>query len=526
MRLVDDPEASVRGAAALAVVRMCGDRLRRRPGTAGIAPVDVGAVAAELVRRLGAEPSPGVRWRHCYAIAHLGEPAAAPALRAAVESMTPTTHPDERWVRLFALRGLGALPASPSNRAVLLRALRDADPALAAEAAVALASPDRQLDDVRRRQPAPPYDDAEVAAALSDVAATPGDHRVRSSAARELWRYADGPGRADVERTLDSLARTAEPALRAVALESLARIAGPRDDAPWTTAAENADWRVRQAAARAVAWRPTDAGLDRLRRLAADADVRVRTAVLESLAAFAARDDARALVATLARERDPALRETLATTARSFPAAPTVEMLRDALADSPGPEFADARRSLAETARALGASAPAEAPAPAGPMTLLDEHVPPELLATRPVLALATTRGEVEITLLPEVAPVHCFSLLQLVARGDYDGREFHRVVTNFVVQGGDARGDGFGASAWHGGHLRDEINPLEFLAGVVGMPKSAEPDSGGDQLFVVTVPTPHLDGRYTAFAKVTNGMDVIERIEVGDRILSARQTR
>jgi cyclophilin family peptidyl-prolyl cis-trans isomerase len=91
-------------------------------------------------------------------------------------------------------------------------------------------------------------------------------------------------------------------------------------------------------------------------------------------------------------------------------------------------------------------------------------------------------------------------------------------VVSGFVVQGGDPRGSGWGDG---GISLRDEINPLSFDRGTVGMPKAGK-DTGGCQLFITHVPTPHLDGRYTVFGKVVSGMDAVDRLEPGDRIRRA----
>jgi cyclophilin family peptidyl-prolyl cis-trans isomerase len=108
------------------------------------------------------------------------------------------------------------------------------------------------------------------------------------------------------------------------------------------------------------------------------------------------------------------------------------------------------------------------------------------------------------------------------VREGFYDGTIWHRVVPNFVVQGGDPRGDGWGNG---GVTLRDEINPLPFGRGAVGMPKAGK-DTGGCQLFITHVMTPHLEGTYTVFGQVVAGMDVVDRIEVGDRIVRATLRR
>ena len=109
-------------------------------------------------------------------------------------------------------------------------------------------------------------------------------------------------------------------------------------------------------------------------------------------------------------------------------------------------------------------------------------------------------------------------SFVKLVRDGFYDGLIWHRVVSNFVIQGGDPRGDGWGGAGYT---LRDEINTERYVRGTVGMPKAGK-DTGGGQIFITHVPTPHLDGNYTIFGRVVSGMDVVDRIEVGDRIVRA----
>jgi cyclophilin family peptidyl-prolyl cis-trans isomerase len=128
---------------------------------------------------------------------------------------------------------------------------------------------------------------------------------------------------------------------------------------------------------------------------------------------------------------------------------------------------------------------------------------------------LVTPKGEIEIVATASAAPIHVASFLRLVEKGFYDGLEWHRVVSNFVVQGGDPRGDGWGGAGYT---LRDEIGPMEFLRGAVGMPKSGK-DTGSCQIFITQVPTPHLEGNYTVFGYVVSGMDVVDRLDLGDRI-------
>jgi cyclophilin family peptidyl-prolyl cis-trans isomerase len=89
------------------------------------------------------------------------------------------------------------------------------------------------------------------------------------------------------------------------------------------------------------------------------------------------------------------------------------------------------------------------------------------------------------------------------------------------VIQGGDPRGDGNGGTDWRGGSLRQEFNQRKFLRGSLGMPRNDYEHSGGCQIFVTHRPTPHLDGRYTLFGQCVRGLDVLDLIEPGDRIVS-----
>ena len=140
-----------------------------------------------------------------------------------------------------------------------------------------------------------------------------------------------------------------------------------------------------------------------------------------------------------------------------------------------------------------------------------------------PMVELTTSRGSMVFELFPAEAPVHVHNFITLVERGAYDGLTFHRVVPDFVIQGGDYRGDGNGAKPWEGEALRAEFTPRKYTRGSLGMPRNEDPDSGGSQFFVTHVPTPHLDGRYTIFGELRTGGEVLDQLEVGDRILSAR---
>jgi len=129
---------------------------------------------------------------------------------------------------------------------------------------------------------------------------------------------------------------------------------------------------------------------------------------------------------------------------------------------------------------------------------------------------IKTTRGDIVIQLLINNAPGSAANFIRLVKQGFYKKSVFHRVVPNFVIQDGCPRGDGWGGPAFT---IGSELGPLYYEEGSVGM-ASAGKDTEGSQWFITHSPTPHLDGRYTIFAKVVAGMDIVHQIEVGDRVL------
>jgi cyclophilin family peptidyl-prolyl cis-trans isomerase/HEAT repeat protein len=136
----------------------------------------------------------------------------------------------------------------------------------------------------------------------------------------------------------------------------------------------------------------------------------------------------------------------------------------------------------------------------------------------RNVRAVVTTNtGSFIIELLPEAAPLTVDNFVQLAQRGYFRNVTFHRVVPNFVIQGGDPRGDGNGGPGYA---IRCEINQLLYDRAAVGMALSGK-DTGGSQWFVTHAPQPHLDGGYTIFGRVVAGMDVVDRIVRGDVIES-----
>ncbi len=130
---------------------------------------------------------------------------------------------------------------------------------------------------------------------------------------------------------------------------------------------------------------------------------------------------------------------------------------------------------------------------------------------------VVTNKGRFIIELLPDDAPLNVDNFIKLARSGYFRGITFHRVVANFVVQGGDPRGDGNGGPGYS---VRCEINEVPYERGAVGMALSGK-DTGGSQWFVTHSPQPHLDGGYTVFGSVISGMEVVDEIVRGDVIRS-----
>jgi cyclophilin family peptidyl-prolyl cis-trans isomerase len=137
--------------------------------------------------------------------------------------------------------------------------------------------------------------------------------------------------------------------------------------------------------------------------------------------------------------------------------------------------------------------------------------------------------GEITLEFWPDVAPNHVKNFLDLAKQGFYDGQRVHRVEPKFVVQFGDPQSktlpvnDPRVGSGGSGKKLKAEFNQRPFQRGVLGMARTSDPDSASSQVYLMLGDAPHLNGQYTAFGKVTKGMDVVDRIKVGDRIKSIK---
>ena len=136
---------------------------------------------------------------------------------------------------------------------------------------------------------------------------------------------------------------------------------------------------------------------------------------------------------------------------------------------------------------------------------------------TNPVVTITMTTGDVmKAELYPEIAPNTVNNFISLVQKGFYDGLIFHRVISGFMIQGGDPQGTGMGGPGYS---IKGEFamngvrNDLKHTRGVLSMARSMMPNSAGSQFFIMHANAPHLDGQYAAFGKVVEGLDVVDKI-------------
>ena len=155
-------------------------------------------------------------------------------------------------------------------------------------------------------------------------------------------------------------------------------------------------------------------------------------------------------------------------------------------------------------------------------MTYMESKNPPDdasatadAMKERPMLYMDIPGGRVTIELLPDVAPRHVARITELAAQGFYDGVAFHRVVEDFVAQGGDPTGTGRGGS---GQHIPAEFSQTEkHVRGAVSMARTADPNSADSQFFIVLADSFFLDGQYTIWGRVTEGMEHVDALKRGE---------
>jgi cyclophilin family peptidyl-prolyl cis-trans isomerase/HEAT repeat protein len=417
------------------------------------------------------------------------------------------TGDDDAQVRINALRTLGTFRDSSLAPTVLDR-LADSDPGVRVQAIEALADLGGSIaaEALRSHIEQPPFalqraalvgyarlaKEASLDAIAEWLADT--DWNRRAAGAEALGHIT----RDTVVGWLTYLTQDADPKVAAVALTSLAAVA-PDTATIWSRQLIG----HRDPVVRAVA-------AERLGAAANPADIGRLTDAFQ-LARRDAIPDARiAIVGALGRIAELGLAERLAVQDRFLKDHPRVDdyLVRRAAAER-----------FPEAARRWGPERPIQTP-----RGLEDYREMARRYVAGPggvqTIVLDTDRGRIVIDLFGRDAPITVNAFLQLVDQRFFDGRPFHRVVPNFVVQSGDPRGDGWGGPGFS---LRDEINPNRYERGTVGMALSG-PDTGGSQFFITHSRQPHLDGTYPVIGRVISGMDVVDLITQGDRIQTIRR--
>ncbi|NOT25858.1 MAG: hypothetical protein HOP16_07110 [Acidobacteria bacterium] len=465
-------------------------------------------------------------WPVAYAIQRLGDPRGADALIAMLN--TPG-----RYTAAFAAKGLGVMKApaavGPLREIVERRA---AQPAVVIEAIRALGA----------------LNASGVAPVLTKIVLDAGtDAALRGEAMTVLSALAPPES---LDLMLD-LVSDPTPVTRGAARKTLARLDPDTFLATLSGLDMDADWTVRAAEASALAMLPPERAQARLQILLKDQDRRVVSAALTSLIALKA-PGAEATLVEYLKVDDFALRAAAANGLNELKATAAVPRLVEAYRASAADETHVARGAI------LGALVGLD---PASAQPLLEEALrdrewairvraatllqardagskPWEMIrpavsreipdaewralvapAFSPHAFIETDRGVIELELAILDAPRTVANFITLARQKYFDGMAIHRVVPDFVVQAGDRRGDGEGGPGYT---IRDEINTRLYLRGTVGMALDWE-DTGGSQFFITHSPQPHLDARYTVFAHVVEGMDVVDRLAPWDVIRSVR---
>jgi cyclophilin family peptidyl-prolyl cis-trans isomerase/HEAT repeat protein len=498
------------------------------------------------VTRWTAHTDPETRWRAVYSLARAAGPAAVPTLVGAMTDI-------DAGVRANAARGLRAPVADSAGQRrqaldALVVAAEDPHPHVRINALRAL----------------PAYGEAARTTPLLVARLHEADVNVAIAAAQALAEAADPSAAGELA------AMSSQPE-RAVGLRTAALAAWMRLDAAGaaTSAAAWADssrWILRLHAARALGTAPWNVASATLERLARDphtvvaaealtairtsadtlpgtrrifverlgsADPLVRAAAARGLARHAGVADLDLLLGAFERARTDTVRDAAVAVAEALGrlAADGIPVDR-AFFLRFGPRGAPpdpaVHRAIVEHVGSPPASwgEPRSAPEPrplAFYSDLVERLVAPVLAgAEPPAVAIATPHGEFTLELAAADAPLTTHNFLSLVGRGYYTGTRWHRVVPNFVIQDGDPRGDGSGGPGYV---IRDEINTLRYLRGTLGM-ALAGPDTGGSQFFVTHSPQPHLDGGYTIFGRVVDGMNAVDAVVQEEPILGFRRIR
>lgn len=489
--------------------------------------------------------SPEVRWRAVYALTRRPRP-------DAVSLLLPLLDDSEPLARAFALRGLGFPVVSAAGQdpgellPQLIEALADDMYAVRIEAIRAVGS----------------YPDARAAAALEELLRTGEPHQIITAleSLAGTGRFA-AAARPTVLRIFED--RTAPAFIRESALGTVVALGPEEARTVVQSATEDDSWRVRAAAANL--W-PTyrDAALPPLQELARDADPRVAAAAIDAAIRAAGMSGIQSLRPLLIESLAASDVQVRAAALRGFswladPA--TFPMLLDAYERARHDQQNDAAIAAIDAIAELGLVGvlnPERAfftrfPRPADYLvhqraisrfrdaarSAWGEALPLESGTTLqayysyvedwsslppghrslPQVRIETSEGPIDLLLYADEAPLTAANFLMLARSGFFDNQEWARLIPDFVLQGGDPRGDTSGGPGYS---IRDELNRHLFLTGTLGMALSG-PDTGGSQFYITHSPQPHLDGGYTVFGTVIAGQEVVERLLPGQRIVTVR---
>jgi len=464
-------------------------------------------------------------WPVAFALQRIEDRRAVPALQALARDADPYT-------RAFAIKGLGAL-RDRASVTMMLPLITSPDPGVQIEAIRALgkigdaAAAEPLVRLVRARDVSAPVR-AEAVAALGSVKA---------------------PGVADA--VIDLLGDN-DAAVRAAALKSASSVAAQDFILILSGLEPDSDWHVRASLASLLGTLPRQSALPRLGSMLSDVDQRVVAAVLTSLVKLNAPGIGDILLDHLKSE-DPVVRASAASGigelrlpagAQALPAAyqfalrDSTYVARAAIIDAFSKYGISVSRSLLDVALGdkdwavrLRAAALLKQGEPQADVEARIRPAPTRLSAaayqspslTTPRFStqafIDTDRGTVQIEFAVLDAPLMVDNFVTLARRGFFKGLTFHRVVPDFVVQGGDPRGDGEGGPGYT---VRDEISQRPYLRGTVGIALDWQ-DTGGSQFFITHSPQPHLDAKYTVIGRVVDGMDVVDRIQQNDVIRRIR---
>jgi cyclophilin family peptidyl-prolyl cis-trans isomerase/HEAT repeat protein len=522
-----DKREGVAGRAALAL------------GVAGRRGASLSEVPIEQVGALlTSDQPPEVRYGASYLLAYLRRPAALELLRKCVSDASPD-------VRAMCAKGFAEV-GGQEDANVLGRVLEDSVPRVAAAAARSLAKLSAHcsgpcatmdaLQALKRQVGAVAAGDSSTGHAILAVAqqGLPPSGR---SVLKDLRRWVREAPRGASAVALDDLAgldcrlaaamdrqtgapaevlhcggdRVPEARRLALGLREVAQTSGQGGAKEAVAWLRHPDARVRLAALEALGARPVPEALGSLRALMKEADPVVAAAAasvagkmkateaLPEVRALAARVPqepdlaepvAGALVALAGKEAEPVLRPWL-----EHPHANVRRVAAEALTGLTGQPVRSQRVQLPQ-------GTPRGPEAPAGAK-----------------LTFHTKKGDFTVALDTKEAPVTSGNLYALARKGFFRDITFHRVVPDFVAQGGDPRGDGEGGPGYS---IRCEMTRRPYTRGVIGMALSGK-DTGGSQFFFTHSPQPHLDGRYTAFGEVVSGMEVVDALLEGDVIVEVR---